>query len=111
MTEQASDEAKRASLFHYTDAGGLLGILRSSNLWATELRFLNDTQEAVYALGIFTNSLTEMINPALELDHPVHNRAEAFGEVFGEYIKQVVADSVPQTCQYLRPASANLAIS
>jgi hypothetical protein len=35
------------TLFHYTTAAGLLGILNSSTLWATDLRFLNDAQEAI----------------------------------------------------------------
>lgn len=32
-------------LYHYTDAKGLLGILRSRRLWASDARFLNDTSE------------------------------------------------------------------
>jgi hypothetical protein len=40
------------TLFHYTTAAGLLGILNTANIWATDLRFLNDVQEAVYAYDI-----------------------------------------------------------
>jgi hypothetical protein len=32
-------------LYHYTDAAGLLGILQSGKIWATNVRFLNDTKE------------------------------------------------------------------
>jgi hypothetical protein len=31
------------TLFHYTDATGLLGILRSCSLWATHFQSLNDS--------------------------------------------------------------------
>lgn len=31
--------------YHYTDAAGLIGILTSHRLWATDIRFLNDTSE------------------------------------------------------------------
>lgn len=31
--------------YHYTDATGLLGILTSSRLWATDIQFLNDPSE------------------------------------------------------------------
>lgn len=37
------------ALYHYTDAGGLYGILTKKALWATDYRFLNDTAEV--ALG------------------------------------------------------------
>ena len=33
------------SLFHYTTASGLIGIVSSNSLWATHARFLNDTAE------------------------------------------------------------------
>ena len=36
-------------VYHYTDAAGLLGILQSESLWATDVRFLNDGEELAYA--------------------------------------------------------------
>ena len=32
-------------VYHYTDAAGLIGILQSKQLWATEYRFMNDAAE------------------------------------------------------------------
>ncbi|MHA5498457.1 DUF2971 domain-containing protein [Pseudomonas aeruginosa] len=32
-------------LYHYTDANGLLGIIRNKSLWATHIEFLNDSME------------------------------------------------------------------
>lgn len=48
----ASSTASHAfagTLYHYTDEAGLLGILRSGRLWATDIRYLNDAEELVYA--------------------------------------------------------------
>ena len=58
------------SLFHYTTAAGLLGILRESVLWATEARFLNDAQEAVYARDLFVSALHDIENPAFDFNTP-----------------------------------------
>jgi hypothetical protein len=40
------------NLYHYTDATGLLGISNSSNLFLTDIRFLNDRQEFYHAFEI-----------------------------------------------------------
>jgi hypothetical protein len=37
-----------ATLYHYTDARGLLGIIESRALWATDFRYLNDGKELLY---------------------------------------------------------------
>lgn len=39
-------------LWHYTDAGGLQGILGGDELWATDTRFLNDATEVHYGLDV-----------------------------------------------------------
>lgn len=41
------------SLYHYTTAQGLLGILESGRLWASNSRFMNDPSEIVYATQLF----------------------------------------------------------
>lgn len=42
-------EKPSGSLYHYTDAAGLLGIVESRSLWATDYRHLNDRKE--YRIG------------------------------------------------------------
>lgn len=37
--------SRKGLRYHYTDAAGLLGIITSSRLWATDIRFLNDPSE------------------------------------------------------------------
>ena len=38
-------------LYHYTDVGGLIGILTSARLWATHVSFLNDSREVLHGAG------------------------------------------------------------
>jgi hypothetical protein len=38
--------------YHYTDASGLFGVLSNGELWATDLRFLNDESELHYGIGL-----------------------------------------------------------
>ena len=40
------------TLFHYTDAEGLIGILNSSSFWMTNLRYMNDLSELQYATDL-----------------------------------------------------------
>jgi len=39
-------------LYHYTDGTGLLGMLKTHRLWATNRRFLNDPTETNYAAAV-----------------------------------------------------------
>jgi hypothetical protein len=41
-------EADQEVLYHYTDARGLLGIVQSRQLWASNAAFLNDSTEVTY---------------------------------------------------------------
>src|SRR5579872_521596 len=40
-------------LYHYTDAAGLLGILESQRLWATNAAYLNDPTELLHARAVY----------------------------------------------------------
>ena len=46
-------------LYHYTDAQGLLGMIRTQRLWATNIRFMNDPTEVAYAAGLVRRSVLE----------------------------------------------------
>jgi hypothetical protein len=37
-------------IYHYTNSSGLMGIINSQTLWATDVWYMNDTQEGTYAL-------------------------------------------------------------
>jgi hypothetical protein len=46
-------------LYHYTDQNGLLGILKSGSIWATHIRYLNDSSEYKHGLDIVKRELLE----------------------------------------------------
>jgi hypothetical protein len=82
--------SKTNTLYHYTTAAGLLGILRNSTLWATDLRFLNDAQEAIYAQELVTNAVRGMKNPVLDPGHFAYEMGEAAVETFAQYREYVL---------------------
>ncbi|PWN05939.1 DUF2971 domain-containing protein [Rhodohalobacter mucosus] len=47
-------------LFHYTDSTGLIGILDSEEIWATNIRFLNDINEVIEATEAAQKILLEL---------------------------------------------------
>ena len=62
------------SLFHYTDAGGFLGILSTRSIWATDSSCLSDRQELLYAKELITDQLDILCshpdwNPEFRLTH------------------------------------------
>src|ERR1700688_3995756 len=48
-------------VWHYTNGEGLLGILQSSSIYATQVASLNDKNETKYATDLFKASLRELI--------------------------------------------------
>ncbi|WP_431681260.1 DUF2971 domain-containing protein [Kitasatospora sp. KL5] len=44
-------------VYHYTAAGGLQGIISSASLWASDVEFLNDAQELIYARDCLLSDL------------------------------------------------------
>lgn len=47
------------TLYHYTNAGGMLGILTTSSLWASESFFMNDASEMLYATEAIVRPLLD----------------------------------------------------
>lgn len=47
------------SLYHYTDSGGLMGILDSGQLWGTHVAYLNDSQEFSYGVESICTMIAE----------------------------------------------------
>jgi hypothetical protein len=45
-----NSQAEPELLYHYTDQNGLLGIIESQSFRATDIRFLNDTEEFEHGL-------------------------------------------------------------
>lgn len=54
-------------LFHYTNFGGLNGILQSRKLWATDIRYLNDAHELSYGVSEMADILRQLAESMPEL--------------------------------------------
>jgi hypothetical protein len=48
-------------LFHYTSSEGLLGILEAADLWATDVRYMNDATEFEHGLGLIRDGLAPLM--------------------------------------------------
>lgn len=47
-------------VYHYTRAGGLIGIVKNASIWATMLPYLNDDQEYLYIYRLAVNYLDRL---------------------------------------------------
>lgn len=59
---------------HYTSIPGLLGIIDKGNLWATNIRFLNDEQEFKHALDLIKNVIPNSRITREQPEHPIHKQ-------------------------------------
>lgn len=57
-----------ATLYHYTDATGLVGMLSSNKIWATEYRFLNDHSEVRHTLVLVRSMIIKRMKQAPSQD-------------------------------------------
>ena len=48
-------------LYHYTSGSGLIGILESHSIWATNIRFLNDSTEYNFALRLARSVIQDRV--------------------------------------------------
>jgi Protein of unknown function (DUF2971). len=58
----STESARQKLLYHYTTAESLLGIVQSRSLWATDIRFLNDTAEFSFARDVLLRELLSRAN-------------------------------------------------
>jgi hypothetical protein len=73
------------SLFHYTTAAGLLGMISSATIWATDVHYLNDAQEAIYAERAVVEAVRSMESPTRNPTHWAHEHGESAHETFDQY--------------------------
>jgi len=55
-------------LFHYTGPSGLIGILQSKALWATNVGYLNDTKELRHAIDYIKNAIENRLRTNSDAD-------------------------------------------
>jgi hypothetical protein len=61
LTQQLFNRPPQSTLYHYTTLSGLLGIVRSQVLWASDVRYMNDASELHHALGLLTAEINHRI--------------------------------------------------
>lgn len=57
MTRRVQTRTSRSLLYHYTTAEGFLGIVGTGSIWATDIRFLNDSAEFTFARDALVREL------------------------------------------------------
>src|SRR6478735_12190081 len=67
---EQSNQQPPDTLYQYTDAAGLMGILQSGAVWATDARFLNDAAELEYFRQAVQEIASE-VKPTLRTAHAV----------------------------------------
>ncbi len=55
-----TSEIPNTLLYHYTTQQGLLGIVSTKTLWATDIRFLNDAKEFQYTIELAQDQLQQL---------------------------------------------------
>ncbi len=93
-------------LYHYTTMKGLIGILESKELWATNILYLNDGSEFKYTFDLFTNEITKYPLNSIDLKGVQKDKfflyfadyAELYNTIYEEYskIKQYYVFSLSQ---------------
>jgi hypothetical protein len=65
---QVLNQTPTAPLYHYTDQNGFMGIIESTNIWATHTQYLNDWREYSHAVDMVRNQIQARLafdDPAL----------------------------------------------
>jgi hypothetical protein len=57
------------TVYHYTSAAGIMGILSSQSMWATHYAFLNDRMEFAAATSVFKHIAASMLKEVGEAAH------------------------------------------
>ena len=57
---EALHGSRPAVLYHYTTASGLLSMIKSGHLWATELRYMNDPREFLHGAEVILGVIKQI---------------------------------------------------
>ncbi|WP_176758483.1 DUF2971 domain-containing protein [Limimonas halophila] len=90
-----SEREFRPKLFHYTDANGLKGILKSQSLWLTDNLFLNDSNEIFHGLDIAKEILSEKEN-----DNTLDKSAREFAAFLRDNLSRHIRVFTPMTVSF-----------
>ena len=87
------------SLFHYTDVGAVKSIIERKELWLTDIRFLNDSQElndgVVFVLDALSKMKVEVEGGAL-----VRQAIDELINAFDNHISSWIDDQPTFVCSF-----------
>lgn len=66
LNKEQADDVINGPLYHYTDAKGLLGIIENKKIWATHIRYLNDTREFSHSIELAERILADRDFPGAD---------------------------------------------
>jgi hypothetical protein len=84
-------------LYHYTGQEGLLGIIGTSSLWATDIRYMNDATEFRLSLDLFKKRLWKEVEKEFLLTPPYPVRIERAG-VLWKFANEIAGMEIYATC-------------
>jgi Protein of unknown function (DUF2971) len=82
-------------LYHYTNTAGLIGILTSGSLWATDVSFLNDAQEMRYGREKLVDALAAEGQRLIDSDAPAYGANYNRGTVMHSAADSIRTDTPP----------------
>lgn len=85
------NQGRTVTIYHYTDANGLIGIIRNKTLWATDIRFLNDHMELYAGIESTIKLSKEMADTCQQSSDHVYNSAKKIYELFPNILKKNLA--------------------
>ncbi|MCL2789667.1 MAG: DUF2971 domain-containing protein [Desulfobulbus sp.] len=62
LTRELYDDIPQGTLYHYTTFSGLLGIVKSRTLWASDIRYMNDSAELRHTADLIAAAVHERID-------------------------------------------------
>lgn len=87
------DLAPPNTLYHYTSADGLIGILKSREIWASNVAFLNDTKESINATDCIGHALSNrLLQP--DLTESEKSFLASSRSTFGRFTRQFYVASL-----------------
>ena len=69
ITEALFSEPPQETLYHYTSLSGVLGIIGSRTLWASDIRYMNDSAELRHTADLVANEVAKRINEGHSRPH------------------------------------------
>jgi hypothetical protein len=66
ITRQLYSDTPNETIYHYTTFSGLLGIVERGALWASDIRYMNDSAELNHMVAL----IREEVGERIELGHP-----------------------------------------